>query len=52
MKIKGKLQLIERAIDAIIDVAELEEIDYHEFVDSCNSIVSKLRDAEYKITNS
>jgi len=44
-----KLELVQNAIDAIMNVSELEEVDYHEFVDSEKSIVSKLISIENKI---
>lgn len=41
---KHKISLIEKAIDAIIDVGEdIEESDPHYFIHSENSVISKLR---------
>lgn len=47
---KHKISLIEKAIDAIIDVGEdIEESDPHYFIHSENSVISKLRSLQTKV---
>lgn len=46
-----KIGLIYKAIDALIDLCEIEEINSYEIVHNENSTVSKLRSAIYKLEN-
>ena len=46
-----KIELIYKAIDALMDLCEIEDVNYDEIVHNENSIVMKLRSAIYKIEN-
>lgn len=46
-----KIELLNKAIDAIIEVTAETELDYHYFVDSCESVVMKLRSEIFRIEN-
>ena len=46
-----KIELIYKAIDALIDLCEIEEVNSREMVHDENSTVAKLRSAIYKIEN-
>ena len=46
-----KIDLIYKAIDALIGLCEIEEVNSYETVHNDNSTVSKLRSVIYKIEN-
>jgi hypothetical protein len=46
-----KIDLLNKAIDAIIDAAAETELDFHYFVDSSESVVMKLRSEIFRIEN-
>ena len=46
-----KIEAIEKAIDALINLCEIEEINAHELVHSEKSTVSKLRSYIFNLEN-
>ena len=46
-----KIELIYKAIDALMDLCEIEEINSYEIVHNENSTVMKLRSAIYQLEN-
>ena len=46
-----KIDLLNKAIDAIIEVTAETELDFHYFVDSSESVVMKLRSEIFRIEN-
>lgn len=46
---ESKIELIEKAIDSLFNLTEIEGFDTHFFLNSENSVVNKLRSLIYKI---
>ena len=46
-----KIELIYKAIDALMDLCEIEEVNSYEIVHNENSTVMKLRSAVYQLEN-